>query len=322
MNDESEVDEKGWAYAERVDRLFTAYDQADLAIDRLQLDREGDDPGLIEHATSLLGLVLSRAATQLAVLHGPLVAGGPAPASVGVGAVERRLHQLGRRLSKQDASPTARNLAAFAWLTAAVGAGVAIALTWWWAAVGLLMVRIAGSVWIGRTDFPADAVTAASTPGSARARIERCLMSHAGDAAGLLGVTYALLGQDRSAWAMLTVGAVCLMLFGALARVGSLQAGVLPPRTAVERVARRGPLLVVLVATAVWQPEVPTSGVPLLGLACGGTLAYAVVELFRVHRMLGEGTGVIVVQRRVDESPILLHHSSPARPDRPADLAR
>ena len=301
-------------YERRTRRLFEAYDDADLSIFRLQVEHEGDEPRLRDHAGQLLGLLIDRTATRLESGHPRLTLAGSSsvarPDPGVIRSLDARLLAIGRRHARREPSERLRWLASVAWLVIAVGAAGCIAKGWWLPATVLLVGRVCGSVWVGNTDFPVDGeLPGGETP---RARIERCLLSHIGDAATLIGVTLALIGQQRTAWAAATVIALSTMLFASLARTGALQVGVLVRRSVIERVARRTSVIIAVGATGLFQSSPAATTIPLLGFAGVGALLYAVVELVHVHRMLGEGNGVIVIQRRNGQLPIVLHQASPA----------
>lgn len=298
-------------YHERVERLFEMYGDAERAVDHLQRESVSSEPGVREHSAGLLTQLIDRATAGFG-------ADRAAPSDRvwqsewGMGSMPARLDEwlleIGRRLQWSDASERVRWAAATAWLAVALAAGAMIITgRLWWAAL-LIVGRIVGSLWIGSSDLP-EPGDRIDTGEVAAGRMQRCVMSHAGHAAVLLGVAGALAGAQRVVWSTATMVSLCIMSFATLLRVGALQAGVLARRSALEHVARHVTVIAAVVGAAAFQPWVPTRGVPLLAFAGAGSFVFGILELFQIRRMLARGNGVVVIQRRPDNPPVVVHQS-------------
>jgi hypothetical protein len=296
-------------YARSAATLLQSFDDAQLAILTIQTVACDDENGHQEHARELLALLFDRTS--------------PLPSDE---KPDRRLYPQLCRLSDRinDSAERLRNqltsarapshrlrwIASTAWASCALGAALLIANAAWWPALVLILMRSFGSILIGTSDFPADRLRASTDAETGRSRVERCLMSHTGDAVTLLGVAAVLLDNSRPIWTLFVAASACAMLLGSLARVGAIHTGVLIRRQATERIARRAVAFLSVLAVALFQPNVPSDGIPLIALCAIGPLAYALLELYNAHVRMGEGTGVTVFQRRLHEPPVLIHQWS------------
>lgn len=109
-----------------------------------------------------------------------------------------------------------------------------------------------------------------------------CVIGQVCDLATLLAVAGYLMIQERTAWGA-AVGLVALLeVFGTMVRVAAVQGGIVLRRLYLERLMRNGSLLLGVILATLLQPEVPTSGVPLIAIAAVGGGLYAVGEIVRV----------------------------------------
>lgn len=153
----------------------------------------------------------------------------------------------------------------------------------WMTATALVLVRSVGSLFAGTARFPT-----AKRPDptvDAPSRVLRCVMSHTGDALGLVGVGFALSANDRPVWGLVMSCAALLMLTATLTRVAAVQVGLVVNRKATERIVRRLSLGLGFIAMAA-AGGVATTGVPPVVIAAIGPSIYAAVELWRVASTL------------------------------------
>ena len=195
-------------------------------------------------------------------------------------------------------------------LSLAVAASAAIVYGHWMLAAVLVAARTLGSVFAGTTRYPSDAANEPYGPETPASWVERCVVSHLGDALCLVAVAHALSLAGRAMWSLLVVLATCVMLVATLTRVGAYHVDVLMERKATERIARRASLLGALLLSVLVQPVVPHAGVPILALAALGPIAYAMLEFGCTHRRL--------VAIRPPNAARFFTVPSTARPDWPA----
>jgi hypothetical protein len=153
----------------------------------------------------------------------------------------------------------------------------------WVAATALVLLRSVGSMFAGTAGFPT--AKQPDPPVGAPSRVLRCVMSHLGDALGLVGVGFALSADDRPVWGLVMSCAALLMLTATLTRVAAVQVGLVVNRKATERVIRRLSLGLGFIAMAA-AGGVATNGVPPVVIAAIGPSIYAAVELWRVASIL------------------------------------
>jgi len=287
--------------------MLTSFDEARFSVSVLQTYARGDDPPLRSGAADLLARLVDETAPPRyrdAESLGPM---GPT-----VGRAWRWIDTRADRIYQRFTAPTsvpagARWGASTLWLAFALTAALLIAAGHWWSALWFVLARIIGSMFLSTAVFPDEHGLHHKDDESTRSQVERCLMSHLGDVVILFGVAAALSAHQRVVFAMSTTAAATLMVFSSLARVDAFQSGAYIHRRIAERIARRATVVLALVLAGALQPEVPERGIPVLAIACIGGAAYALVELSRVHRVLGEGNGVIIVQRPRNAAPRVIH---------------
>jgi hypothetical protein len=153
----------------------------------------------------------------------------------------------------------------------------------WILATALVFARSVGSLIAGTAAFPSAERPEPSD--GAPSRVLRCVMSHVGDALGLVGVGFALSAEGRPVWGLVMSCAALLMLAGTLTRVAAVQVGLVVNRKGTERVVRRLSLGLGLVAMAT-AGDIASSGVPPVIVAAIGPSIYAATELWRVGSSL------------------------------------
>lgn len=171
----------------------------------------------------------------------------------------------------------------WSWLGLAV-TGVAAALVMtqhWFLAAGVLAARVAVSRWIG--DETNRSRNGRVQDPSSSTIMYRCVAAHLCDCIMLLAVIWVLLSVGASQWAVVGTVAIATMLLGTLSRVAALQVGVQIFRLTLERIFRTAAVLIALLLTGLWQPDVASASTPLLGVAFLGCLLFGLGELVRTQ---------------------------------------
>ena len=281
MNNESMYPD-GRRFAELSARAFDAFDRARCDIARLGDIGNVADDELRKGADQMLRNLSYRAKEARPSKREP--ARPPTEVNALSAALEPLFVGIHRKLS-----PRTVETPALLWAWSGTSIGLVATMSWaahrgqWWLATALAATRVVGSMYAGTARFPS--FLRPEPPLEAPSRILRCVMSHTGDALGLVGVGFSLSAAGRPVWGFVLSCSALLLLIATLTRVAAVQVGIVIHRKATERVFRRGSLILGLAAMALSSGDIRT-GVPLVMIAAAGPALYAATELWRMASCL------------------------------------
>jgi hypothetical protein len=151
-------------------------------------------------------------------------------------------------------------------------------------ALGLISIRLIGAGLVGG---PAVARPARIEPGDAVPRsltrsLVVCVTGHLCDVLPAMALSIAFVNAHRPWWALASMGAGAVALFGTLTRLAAERSSLLVHRNVFERFARTGSLWIALGLCSFHSTSALAATPPLSILLSVGLATYGVVEILNV----------------------------------------